>query len=142
MLICIVQADALRFFTNRCVRYSAILLGPADRFAQLTETDITVLRAVLDYWTMMDPRNPVSELSFLNIDCFARESENKRENAPSLTPDDTTEGSETSKEHNCTTDTVDPTRVLREFPLSISSPVNEGEMEFSRWDWDSELDLA
>lgn len=141
MLIFIVQADALRFFTNRCVRYSAILLGPADRFAQLTETDITVLRAVLDYWTMMDPRNPVSELSLLNIDCFARESENKRENAPSLTPDDTTEGSETSKEHNCT-DTVDPTRVLREFPLSISSPVNEGEMEFSRWDWDSELDLA
>lgn len=93
----------------------------------------------------MDPRNPVSELSVLNIDCFAREKENKAENVPTLTPDDTTEGSETSKENSCN-DTVDPTRVLREFPLSISSPSAEtedgGGMEFLRWDWDNELELA
>jgi hypothetical protein len=92
---------------------------------------------------MMDPRNPVSELSLLNIDCFARDSDNKREDAPSLTPDDTTEGSETSKENSCN-NTVDPSRVLREFPLSMSSPLaesgDEAGMEFSRWDWDNELD--
>ncbi|KAL4922401.1 fungal-specific transcription factor domain-containing protein [Aspergillus aurantiobrunneus] len=129
-----IMSDALRFFTNRCVRYSGILLGPGDRILELTETDITVLRSVLDYWTMMDPSNPISELGSLNIDCFA-EAENQDE-LPSLGLHDTTGNSNTSKE-NCT---VDP-GVLVDLPLSISSPVDEDEDEedFARWDWENEL---
>ncbi|KAL2834004.1 fungal-specific transcription factor domain-containing protein [Aspergillus pseudoustus] len=138
-----IMSDALRFFTNRCVRYSGILLGPSSLFQTLTQTDISVLRCVLDYWAMMDPRNPISDLNSINIDCFA-DSPNKRGDADapssSLSPDDTTTvvGSESpSKNEN---QTVDPT-VLVDFPLSISSPVNSdtGGQEFHKWDWDNEL---
>lgn len=37
---------------------------------ELTPTDLTVLRAIVDYWVMMDPNNPVAELTSVNIDCF------------------------------------------------------------------------
>ncbi|KAL2822777.1 fungal-specific transcription factor domain-containing protein [Aspergillus cavernicola] len=116
-----IMSDALRFFTNRCVRYSSILLGPASRFQDLTPTDKTVLQSVLDYWAMMDPHNPVSKLGSLNIDCFADTIMGKE--------DDTTTGSsEPSKDAN---PTVDPGMLV------ISSPGREG--EFTQWDWDNEL---
>ncbi|KAL4886821.1 fungal-specific transcription factor domain-containing protein [Aspergillus karnatakaensis] len=135
-----IMSDALRFFTNRCVRYSGILLGPASKFQELTETDITVLRSVLDYWSMMDPRNPVSELSSINIDCFAKTPEEKEE--PVLSSGSDTPGSLKSREENYT---VDP-GVLSDLPLTAGSPIieDEGPMEmgeFAKWDWNSELDL-
>ncbi|KAL2784296.1 fungal-specific transcription factor domain-containing protein [Aspergillus keveii] len=139
-----IMSDALRFFTNRCVRYSSILLGPAPLFRNLTQTDITVLRAVLDYWTMMDPRNPISDLNSINIDCFAntpgKGDRDRERETQSLTPDDTTAGSSASSRNEKENQTVDPKLV--DFPLSISSPVNsegEGGTEFHKWDWDNEL---
>ncbi|KAL4864725.1 hypothetical protein BDV12DRAFT_188688 [Aspergillus spectabilis] len=142
-----IMSDALRFFTNRCVRYSSILLGPAARIQDLTETDITVLRSVLDYWSMMDPRNPVSELGSLNIDCFARthtpEGSGKDDLPPLGSDRETSGGSETSREEIYT---VDP-GVLGGLPISVDSPVGEDEGgvigpglgEFAKWDWESEL---
>ncbi|KAL2822117.1 fungal-specific transcription factor domain-containing protein [Aspergillus granulosus] len=133
-----IMSDALRFFTNRCVRYSSILLGPAPLFQNLTQTDITVLRSVLDYWAMMDPRNPISDLNSINIDCFADTPGKGDPDLPSLTPDDATPGSSDSSKHDNLT--VDP-NILVDFPLSISSPANsEGGQEFHKWDWDNELE--
>ncbi|KAL5336605.1 fungal-specific transcription factor domain-containing protein [Aspergillus crustosus] len=146
-----IMSDALRFFTNRCVRYSGILLGPSDRIQDLTETDITVLRSVLDYWNMMDPKNPVSELDSINIDCFARTNtpeSNRKDDLPSLGSDgEMSGGSDVSREEVFT---VDP-GVLGGGVLSLSSPGREGEGsdsdmnigmgEFAKWDWGNELDI-
>ncbi|KAL3465071.1 fungal-specific transcription factor domain-containing protein [Aspergillus heterothallicus] len=132
-----IMSDALRFFTNRCVRYSGILLGPAELFQSLTQTDMGVLRCVLDYWAMMDPRNPISELNSINIDCFAA-SPGKQD--ASLTPEDATTTTGSSDSSKLDNQTVDP-NVLVDFPLSISSPANsEGGQEFHKWDWDNELE--
>ncbi|KAL2870372.1 fungal specific transcription factor domain-containing protein [Aspergillus lucknowensis] len=138
-----IMSDALRFFTNRCVRYSSILLGPASLFETLTQTDTLVLRSVLDYWAMMHPRNPISELSSLNIDCFADNSGKEGQGQNSLSPDEATESPEPLPSKNGIENenpTVDP-GVLVDFPLSISSPVEEGagDSEFTKWDWDNEL---
>ncbi|KAL3475690.1 fungal-specific transcription factor domain-containing protein [Aspergillus californicus] len=122
-----IMSNALRFFTNRCVRYSRILLGPTTRFQDLTPMDRTVLRSVLDYWTMMDPRNPVSQLSAMNFDCFAESKDNP--------PDEATDISGSSRDENL--GTVDP-KILVEFPLSISSPTRE-DGQFQEWNWNNEL---
>ncbi|KAL5363138.1 fungal-specific transcription factor domain-containing protein [Aspergillus floccosus] len=63
-------STVLRFFRNRCPRYSNILLRETPLLEDLTPTDLTVLRAIVDYWVMMDPNNPIAELTSVNIDCF------------------------------------------------------------------------
>ncbi|KAL4795150.1 fungal-specific transcription factor domain-containing protein [Aspergillus venezuelensis] len=132
-----IMSDALRFFTNRCVRYSGILLGPTERINELTGTDVTVLRSVLDYWTMMDPANPVSQLNSVNMDCFAR-SPNGRDEVASMGPSDT----ETTIASNSAGDrslTVDPEKLIN-LSFSVASPLrSDGMVEFSTWNWDSEL---
>ncbi|KAL4938230.1 hypothetical protein BDV06DRAFT_232032 [Aspergillus oleicola] len=132
-----IMSDALRFFTNRCVRYSGILLGPAERIRDLTETDITVLRSVLDYWTMMDPANPVSQLNSVNMDCFAQGPKD-HDNVPSMSHSET-EQSMNSSMFEDQKFTVDPGKLI-DVPSSLASPARlDGMPEFSTWDWDNEL---
>jgi hypothetical protein len=92
----------------------------------------------------MDPRNPISDLNSINIDCFAstpgKGDRDRERETQSLTPDDTTAGSSASSRNEKENQTVDPKLV--DFPLSISSPANsegEGGTEFHKWDWDNEL---
>ncbi|KAL4928989.1 fungal specific transcription factor domain-containing protein [Aspergillus undulatus] len=134
-----IMTDALRFFTNRCVRYSGILLGAAGQIHDLTPTDITVLRSVLDYWIMMDPENPISQLSSVNIDCFPR-TPGLTNDLPSLSPGDVdTSGSDVSKAESHTVNPGD----LIDLPISrvssVDSDADEGLGGSLRWDWGAEL---
>lgn len=139
----LLQANALKSFVIQCSRYSDILLCHQPRLHELTQTETTILTAVVDYWTMMDPRNPVFDLAPFNADNFPDFSDTE---FGYLTPptssalggiSSTGGGSDynMSKEGH----SIDPD-ILLHYPVSMMSPIASEDGGSPRWDWDHELD--
>ncbi|PTU24164.1 hypothetical protein P175DRAFT_0527619 [Aspergillus ochraceoroseus IBT 24754] len=134
-----IMAGALRFFTNRCVQYSGVLLlSCPSRIQELSPTDMTVLRSVLDYWIMMDPRNPVSEMSSINVDCFPETVEMRRSDRVSIPwgLDDTIRNTSSAKGND--SNSINPS-LLMQMPLSTPPSIPLHGENFSQWNWKREL---
>ncbi|KAF9890521.1 hypothetical protein FE257_005926 [Aspergillus nanangensis] len=135
------MVDILRFFTNRCVRYSNLLLRDEPCIEELTSTDVTVLRSVVDYWTMMDPRNPVADLNSINIDCFPSPPVTDNTFFETASPDPTATVSPHMKSPDGMAGPqdlfMDPKLLFQE--NTIASPASNDEEDFSNWHWESEI---
>ncbi|KAJ5725734.1 uncharacterized protein N7483_007091 [Penicillium malachiteum] len=140
-----IMANALKSFIVQCPRYSDILLRTGPRVSEFTQNELAILRSVLDYWSMMDPRNPVFEgpssvtcqLADIRGMSLSPLSSLTRSQTP-LSPakDDTLGVSTSSFEHKESDVDSD---ILISYPLSVMSPMGSDD-ESSKWDWDSELD--
>ncbi|KAJ6000687.1 hypothetical protein N7481_001096 [Penicillium waksmanii] len=132
------MANALKSFIIQCSRYSDILLCHKPRLHELTQTETTILTAVVDYWTMMDPRNPVFDLAPFNADNFPDFSDTE---FGYLTPPTSSAlGGDLfdwciNKEGH----SIDPD-ILLQYPVSMMSPIPSEDSGSPRWDWDHELD--
>lgn len=102
-----------------------------------TQTELTILRSVLDYWSMMDPKNPVSDgLSKTDQPTELRATPSGY--STPLSPM-TAEGvldiiADERKEHG-----LDPD-ILVSYPLPAMSPIASDNGVSPKWDWDHELD--
>lgn len=100
-----------------------------------------VLRSVVDYWAMMDPRNPVFDMAQFDGNVFA----DLKKDHGYLTPPSLDMTGGVTLDMNITglgehkgIDPVDPD-ILVQFPVSAISPMSPEEGGSPRWDWDSEL---
>lgn len=138
------QANALKAFTFQCARYGDILIRNNPRIEELTHTETTILRSVLDYWTMMDPQNPVFDLMPSDLDSF---SDLFEKGHGYLTPPSPTLADEVTLGvtmpdlivHNASHSVdVDPDILVR-VPLSAMSPIASDDGKSPGWDWETEL---
>lgn len=128
----------MQAFVIQCARYSDILIRNDPRIDELNQTELTILRSVVDYWTMMDPHNPVFDLAPISPDDFQA--------FPGyLTPQSSTDldgitlNEKVSDlcEHK-TMAALDPD-IFIQFPISTMSPMGSDDESSPEWDWDSEL---
>ncbi|CAI7645469.1 unnamed protein product [Penicillium manginii] len=139
------MANALKSFVIQCSRYSDILLCHKPRLHELTQTENTILTAVVDYWTMMDPRNPVFDLAPFNADNFPDFSDT--EFGYITPPTSSTLGGISSSGGGGDSDysinkeghSIDPD-ILLHYPVSMMSPMASEDGGSPQWDWDHELD--
>ncbi|KAJ5324308.1 hypothetical protein N7476_002908 [Penicillium atrosanguineum] len=137
------QANALKAFAFQCARYSDILLRNNPRVEELTETEMTILKSVVDYWTMMDPQNPVFDLIPSDPDNFSDIFEKGHgyltPPSPALVDEITLgvsmPGFIVHKGHSAN---VDPDILVR-VPLSAMSPIASDDGREPGWDWETEL---
>ncbi|KAJ5665786.1 uncharacterized protein N7477_008234 [Penicillium maclennaniae] len=137
------MANALKAFAFQCARYRDILLRNNPRVEELTETEMTILKSVVDYWTMMDPQNPVFDLIPSDSDSF---SEIFEKGHGYLTPpspalaDGVTLGVSMPDFiiHKGYSANVDPDILVR-VPLSAMSPIASDDGKEPGWDWETEL---
>jgi hypothetical protein len=101
------------------------------------------LTAVVDYWTMMDPRNPVFDLAPFNADNFPDFSDTE---FGYLTPPTSSalggissNGGGSDYSINKEGHSIDPD-ILLHYPVSMMSPIASEDGGSPRWDWDHELD--
>lgn len=132
------QAHALRAFVIQCARYSDMLLRNDPRIDELNQTDLTILRSVVDYWTMMDPRNPVFDLAPLNADDFLVFPGYLTPSSPTDIDGITLHGKVSDLSEHKTIATLDPD-IFIQFPISTMSPMGSDDESSPEWDWDSEL---
>lgn len=132
----------MKSFAIQCSRYSDILLCHKPRLHELTETEMTILTAVVDYWTMMDPRNPVFDLAPFNADNFPDFSDTE---FGYLTPPTSSSlgnialnGDHSDYNAHKESQSIDPD-ILVHYPVSIMSPIASEDGGSPRWDWDNEL---
>ncbi|KAJ6031251.1 hypothetical protein N7540_001983 [Penicillium herquei] len=135
-----IMANALKSFIVQCPRYSDILLRTGPRVSEFTENELAILRSVLDYWSMMDPRNPVfeglSSQTCQSADIRGMSLSSLTHSQSPLSPaKDDTLGISTFQHKESD---VDPD-ILIPYPLPVMSPMGSDD-ESSKWDWDSELD--
>lgn len=125
----------------QCSRYSDILLRNHPRIEELTNSETGILKSVVDYWAMMDPRNSIFDMA--SPDAIG--SVYHPEKGGILTPPsseildgiaisvDPSEFDESETEYP-----VDPDIAIR-FPVSTMSPMPSDDGGSPKWDWDSEL---
>ncbi|THD00449.1 hypothetical protein EYZ11_000013 [Aspergillus tanneri] len=112
-----IMATALRSFIARSARYSDILLQDQPHIQSLGHEEFIILRSVIDYWAMMDPRDPFSSL-------------NPNRDPSAISP----EGSSGSSKPG--DDTINPHTLFQHAGLS-PMPSEHGE-SLIQWDWDGE----
>lgn len=99
----------------------------------LTPTDLTVLRAIVDYWVMMDPNNPIAELTSVNIDCFPQFSpagqEPREETEPVRLPPDMPRRTNENMEGEFVDPQLLETLSIQPSPDAKADPL---------WDWDDD----
>ncbi|KAJ5172449.1 hypothetical protein N7492_005042 [Penicillium capsulatum] len=133
-----IMASALKSFTSQCARCSDILLHNEPRIESLTPTESAILRSVVDYWEMMDPRKPVFDRTSVKPSDFPA--------LPVLSPGYITPPSPSGVDsitlgvNNPTFagNAIDPDIVIPCTPRALSPMISDGGSP--RWDWDNELD--
>ncbi|KAJ5113361.1 hypothetical protein N7456_001895 [Penicillium angulare] len=132
-----IMSDSLRSFIVQCPRYSDILLRSEPRMKDFTQNELSILRAVLDYWSMMDPRNPVFggvSKTVQHIDLQSALSGYSTPLSP-ISGEGILEMSvDERKEHG-----MDPD-IMVSYPLPAMSPIVSDNEGSPKWDWDNELD--
>jgi hypothetical protein len=111
---------------------------------ELTETEMTILRSVVDYWTMMDPQNPVFGPMSSGTESCSDIFENGHGYLTPPSPvlaDGITLGISmpdliVHKGHSAN---VDPD-ILVQVPFSTMSPIASDDGKEPGWDWETELD--
>ncbi|KAJ6002671.1 hypothetical protein N7451_005218, partial [Penicillium sp. IBT 35674x] len=129
-----VMASALENFITHCPRYSEILLRNEPCTSELSQTETTILKYVVDYWAMMDSRNPVFQ------EALTTQPADPQVTSPDcLTPPTSIPMDDSPYEHDTAND-VDPD-ILVAYPLPVISPI-PSEHGSPKWDWDQELDMS
>lgn len=100
-----------------------------------------ILRSVVDYWAMMDPRSPVFDVAQFDGNVFA----DQKKGYGYLTPPSQDIAGGVTLDMNITglvehkgIGPVDPD-IFVQFPVSAISPMSSEEGGSPRWDWDDEL---
>ncbi|KAJ5915124.1 hypothetical protein N7454_011236 [Penicillium verhagenii] len=131
-----IMSSALDNFILQCPRYSDILLRNEPRMSEFTTTELTILRYVVDYWAMMDARNPV----FQQTSTTNRTDPGLRVTSPDCLTPPSSVSVDTSSNGNHLTQDLDPD-LLVAYPLPAMSPI-PSEDGSTKWDWDQELNTS
>ncbi|KAJ5655419.1 hypothetical protein N7507_007369 [Penicillium longicatenatum] len=129
-----VMANALENFITHCPRYSKILLRNEPCTSEFTPTELTILKYVIDYWAMMDSRNPVFQ------EALTTEPAEPQVTSPDCLTPPTSIPIDTSPDEEHTANDLDPD-ILVAYPLPVMSPIPSND-DSPKWDWDQELDMS
>ncbi|KAJ5759721.1 hypothetical protein N7520_006877 [Penicillium odoratum] len=131
-----IMTSALENFIQQCPRYSDILLRNQPRMDEFTTTELTILKYVVDYWAMMDARNPVFQQTLTTLTAKSQTKSPDYQNPScSYSSSVPVEPSPDDKAANDWDPDISVT-----YPLPAMSPI-PSEDGSSKWDWDRELDL-
>ncbi|KAJ5647194.1 hypothetical protein N7490_003566 [Penicillium lividum] len=132
-----IMTSALENFINQCPRYSDILLRNQPRMDEFTTTELTILKYVVDYWAMMDARNPVFQQTLTTQTAKSQTTSPDCQNPSSSSSSSSSVPVDPSPDDNAAND-WDPD-ISVTYPLPAMSPIPSE--DGSKWDWDRELDL-
>lgn len=95
---------------------------------------MTILKYVVDYWAMMDSRNPVFQ------EALTTQPADPQVTSPECLTPPTSIPIDASPDEDHTAHDVDPD-ILVAYPLPVISPI-PSDHSSPKWDWDEELDMS